>query len=92
MVLVIEVILLAMVSLKTALAVTTARIQVGFDTSLVVHGVAAAPPSPASVFWPRERPSDPLLLDDAGHSGLGPRIADPAQASHGCQAHRALAV
>src|SRR6185503_12797667 len=39
--------------------------------SIVVHGVSAAPPYPPSVFWPSENRSDPLLLDNAGHSGLG---------------------
>ncbi|HEX6886001.1 MAG TPA: hypothetical protein VF530_21685 [Planctomycetota bacterium] len=47
--------------------------------SVVVHGIPDAPPSPATVFWPSELSSDPLLLDAGGHTGLGPRIGDPAQ-------------
>ena len=47
--------------------------------SLVVHGASAAPPYSPSVFLPSEHQSDPLLLDNAGHSGLGPRIGDPGE-------------
>lgn len=47
--------------------------------SIVVHGVSAAPPYPPSVFWPSEFERDPLLLDNAGNPGLGPRIGDPRE-------------
>jgi hypothetical protein len=45
--------------------------------SIVVHGVSSAPPYPPTVFWPSEYENDPLLLDNAGHSGLGPRVGAP---------------
>ncbi len=47
--------------------------------SIVVRGVSAAPPYPPSVFSPSEYPNDPLLLDNAGNSGLGPRIGDTGE-------------
>jgi hypothetical protein len=47
--------------------------------SIVVHGTSAAPPYPPSVFWPGEFGNEPLLLDNAGHSGLGPKIGDAGE-------------
>jgi hypothetical protein len=47
--------------------------------SILVRGVPDAPPYPPSVFWPSEYWSDPLLLDNAGIPGLGPRIGDPLE-------------
>lgn len=47
--------------------------------TLVVHGISAAPPYPPSVFCPSEYRDDPLMLDNAGSPGLGPRIADPRE-------------
>jgi len=47
--------------------------------SIVLHGIASPAPYAPSVFLPGERESDPLLLDNAGHSGLGPRIGDPQE-------------
>ena len=47
--------------------------------SIVVRGVSAAPPYPPSIFCPSEYRSDPLLLDNAGNPGLGPKIGDPAE-------------
>lgn len=47
--------------------------------SILLHGLPAAPPYPPSVFLPSQSPSDPSLLDNAGNSGLGPRIGDPGE-------------
>jgi len=47
--------------------------------SIVFHGLATTPPSSPNVFWPSELQSDPLLLDNAGSSGLGPWIGDPTE-------------
>jgi len=47
--------------------------------SILLHGVAAAPPYPPSVFHRSETQADPFLFDNAGHAGLGPRIGDPAE-------------
>jgi hypothetical protein len=47
--------------------------------SILLHGVSGAAPYPPSVFWPSERTTDPLLLDNAGHSGLGPRVGHPGE-------------
>lgn len=44
--------------------------------SIVVRGIVGVPPYPPSVYWPGERGDEPLLLDNAGHTGLGPKIGD----------------
>lgn len=47
---------------------------------IVAHGLSAAPPYPPSVFrLPENLRYGPLLLDNAGNPGLGPRIGEPRE-------------
>ncbi|MEQ1892427.1 MAG: hypothetical protein ABL998_07810 [Planctomycetota bacterium] len=57
---------------------STDTIRTGRYT-IVVHGTTNAPPYPPSVFWPGEGDLDPLLFDNGGQTGLGPKIGDASE-------------